>query len=166
MVWQAWKSELHMICIVNCVSWYNLLNWGRKNLMNWLKWSWLVWVKVVKYMNPMDFSPGVEVSRKCHPVAFIKLPFHFQWILTNWEDFKYNINGTQWLYIRCGLYRSCEEGGDHILVSDILRDDRRRRGFHLGIRYRPNTSNIVSDSLKLLRKFKRISSAYLVKFNV
>ena len=63
------------------------------------------------------------------------------------------------------VYRSCE-GEDHILVSDILRDDRRARGFHLGIRYKPNTPNIRSDSLKLLRKLKRTSSLYFINFKV
>ena len=63
------------------------------------------------------------------------------------------------------VYRSCE-GEDHLLVSDILRDDRRARGFHLGIRYKPNTPNIRSDSLKLLRKLKRILLLYSQNFKV
>ena len=65
-----------------------------------------------------------------------------------------NVNNAKKESMSYEVYRSCE-GEDHILVSDILRDDRRARGFHLGIRYKPNTPNIRTDSLKLLRKLKK-----------
>ena len=96
------------------------------------------------------FTRGWRLQEKCHwsVKSFLRfvLLMASQWeVLIDWvlDD-----------YMSYVVYRSCE-GEDHILVSDILRDDRRARGFHLGIRYKPNTPNIRTDSLKLLRKLKK-----------